>query len=39
MSRINPFVRDIETSSNMLLESFSEMKRSGIGGDASSQGT
>lgn len=36
MSRINTFVRDIETSSNMLLESFNEMKRSGIAGDAAS---
>ena len=34
MSRINAFVRDIETSSNMLLETFSEMERSGIAGDA-----
>ena len=34
MSRINTFVRDIETSSNMLLESFNEMQRSGIAGDA-----
>ncbi len=30
MSRINKFVRDIETSTNMLLETFSEMQRSGI---------
>ena len=30
MSRINKFVRDIETSSNMLLETFGEMERSGI---------
>ena len=30
MSRINKFVRDIETSSNMLLETFGEMQRSGI---------
>lgn len=36
MSRINTFVRDIETSSNMLLESFGEMQRSGISGDAAS---
>jgi biopolymer transport protein ExbB len=36
MSRINTFVRDIETSSNMLLESFNEMQRSGVAGDASS---
>jgi len=39
MSRINKFVRDIETSANMLLETFGEMERSGIppesGGDAS----
>ncbi len=33
MSRINTFVRDIETSSNMLLESFGEMQRSGVTGD------
>ncbi|MFQ5524737.1 MAG: MotA/TolQ/ExbB proton channel family protein [Thermoanaerobaculia bacterium] len=37
MSRINTFVRDIETSSNMLLETFNEMERSGITGDAPSQ--
>jgi biopolymer transport protein ExbB len=30
MSRINKFVRDIETSSNMLLETFGEMERGGI---------
>jgi biopolymer transport protein ExbB len=30
MSRINKFVRDIETSANMLLETFSEMERSGV---------
>ena len=39
MSRINKFVRDIETSANMLIETFGEMERSGIppesGGDAS----
>ena len=29
-SRINKFVRDIETSANMLLETFGEMDRSGI---------
>ena len=38
MSRINKFVRDIETAANMLLETFGEMERSGIppesGGDA-----
>lgn len=33
MSRINKFVRDIETSSNMLLETFGEMERSGVSGD------
>ena len=33
MSRINKFVRDIETSSNMLLETFGEMERSGISPD------
>jgi len=33
MSRINKFVRDIETSSNMLLETFGEMERSGIAPD------
>jgi biopolymer transport protein ExbB len=30
MSKINKFVRDIETSTNMLLETFSEMERKGI---------
>lgn len=30
MSRVNKFVRDIETSTNMLLETFAEMDRSGI---------
>ncbi len=30
MSRINKFVRDIETSANMLIETFGEMERSGI---------
>lgn len=29
-SRINTFVRDIETATNMLIETFSEMDRSGI---------
>jgi len=33
MSRINRFVRDIETSTNMLLETFGEMERSGITAD------
>jgi biopolymer transport protein ExbB len=35
MSRINKFVRDIETSTNMLLETFAELERSGIKPDAS----
>lgn len=30
MSRINRFVRDIETAANMLLETFTEMERTGI---------
>jgi biopolymer transport protein ExbB len=30
MSRINRFVRDIETATNMLLETFGEMERSGV---------
>lgn len=30
MSRINKFVRDIETSTNMLLETFAELDRSGV---------
>ncbi len=30
MNNINKFVRDIETSTNMLLETFGEMKRSGV---------
>jgi biopolymer transport protein ExbB len=30
MSRINRFVRDIETATNMLLETFTEMERTGI---------
>ncbi len=33
MSRINKFVRDIETSTNMLLETFGEMERTGISPD------
>lgn len=33
MSRINKSVRDIETSTNMLLETFGEMERSGISSD------
>jgi len=38
MSRINKFVRDIETSSNMLLETFGEMERGGIAPDAATGG-
>jgi len=34
MSRINRFVRDIETAANMLLEAFTEMERSGVAPDA-----
>ena len=34
MSRINKFVRDIETSTNMLLETFAELERSGVQPDA-----
>ena len=34
MSRINKFVRDIETAANMLLETFGEMERSGISPDS-----
>ena len=34
MSRINKFVRDIETSTNMLLETFGEMERGGINADS-----
>ncbi len=34
MSRINKFVRDIETSTNMLLETFGEMERGGISPEA-----
>lgn len=33
MAGINKFVRDIETSSNMLLETFGEMERAGISPD------
>ena len=35
MSRIGRFVREIETAANMLLETFGEMKRSGISADGS----
>jgi len=37
ISRINKFVRDIETATNMLLETFGEMERSGISPDRSSE--
>jgi hypothetical protein len=30
MNKINKFVRDVETSTNMLLETFGEMERGGI---------
>jgi len=33
MSRINKFVREIETATNMLLETFAEMERSGVASD------
>jgi len=38
MSRINKFVRDIETSANMLLETFGEMERSAVAPDTGSPG-
>ncbi len=34
MNKINKFVRDVETSTNMLLEAFGEMERGGISPDA-----
>jgi biopolymer transport protein ExbB len=34
MSRINRFVRDIETAANMLLEAFTEMEKSGVAPEA-----
>lgn len=34
MSRINRFVRDIETAANMLLEAFAEMERQGVAPEA-----
>jgi biopolymer transport protein ExbB len=37
ISRINKFVRDIETATNMLLETFGEMERSGISPDRPSE--
>lgn len=39
MSRINKFVRDIETSTNMLLETFAELERSGVQPDAAAPAT
>jgi biopolymer transport protein ExbB len=39
MNKINKFVRDIETSTNMLLETFGEMQRSGIAPDSPGAGT
>ena len=39
MNKINKFVRDIETSTNMLLETFGEMQRSGIAPDSSGSGS
>ncbi len=36
MSRINKFVRDIETAANMLIETFGEMERSGISPESGS---
>jgi biopolymer transport protein ExbB len=38
MSRINRFVREIETAANMLLETFGEMERSGISADSGASG-
>jgi biopolymer transport protein ExbB len=37
MSRINRFVRDIETATNMLLETFGEMERTGVNADRGSE--
>jgi biopolymer transport protein ExbB len=37
MSRINRFVRDIETAANMLLETFGEMERSGVSAERASE--
>lgn len=37
-TRINRFVRDIETSTNMLLETFGDMERSGVTPDAGEAG-
>jgi len=37
MTRINKFVRDIETAANMLIETFGEMDRSGISPDRTAE--
>jgi biopolymer transport protein ExbB len=37
LTRINKFVRDIETSTNMLIETFGEMDRSGIAPDRAAE--
>jgi biopolymer transport protein ExbB len=37
MTRINKFVRDIETAANMLIETFGEMDRSGISPDRAAE--
>jgi len=39
MSRINRFVRDIETATNMLLETFAEMERTGVSAEKASGGS
>jgi biopolymer transport protein ExbB len=39
MSKVNKFVRDIETSANMLLETFGEMDRSGVSPERAGTGT
>lgn len=38
MSRINRFVRDIETAANMLLETFTEMEQSGVAPERPAEG-
>jgi len=38
ISKVNRFVRDIETSANMLLETFGEMERSGVSPDQAGGG-
>ncbi|MGD2113474.1 MAG: MotA/TolQ/ExbB proton channel family protein [Acidobacteriota bacterium] len=39
MSRINKFVRDIETAANMLLETFTEMEKSGVTPEQPAEGS